>query len=537
MTVRSTPLMQDASANRVALAPAKLQALLDSADKLASTLSLDSVLANILAIGGELTGSTAGSVILRDPQQNDLYFAAATGPAADEVRAIRIPIGKGKAGMVFETGEPIVENVIKNHYQAVDEKTHFVTESMVCVPLRFGTQTIGVLQLLNKDGGRGTYDATDLELTQRLAVQATIAIRNATLFQRLLASSGLYGQPEACSDLVAMVTGEGPRAMVERAVVLFADMRGFTRLCEIISGNPTNIQSYLTQFFRVVAGSVLAHGGIVNKFLGDGVMALFRGSDAPLRAVQCGFHMREQFAQLRNEWQRGSSRSRNLNFLDLGVGIAFDEMTIGAVGDEKVSDFTLVGGAVNLAASLEREARDGKFLLCDLDTFEAVQPWISKFEGPIEFGSYLIYHLKEVRSSTQRASVFVCHSSADIAAIRELVIPCLERHGFTPFLAEASIKLGDRWDQAIVTAIDACEYFLIVITKQAAKSINVSDEVYYAFEHRQKKKANWIMPVRLEPVEPSQIHWQLGRHQYRDLTTAAGVQEFETMLKELARSA
>jgi uncharacterized protein YidB (DUF937 family) len=76
-----------------------------------------------------------------------------------------------------------------------------------------------------------------------------------------------------------------------------------------------------------------------------------------------------------------------------------------------------------------------------------------------------------------------------------------------------------------------------VITKQAAKSINVSDEVYYAFEHRQKKKANWIMPVRLEPVEPSQIHWQLGRHQYRDLTTAAGVQEFETMLKELARSA
>jgi hypothetical protein len=45
------------------------------------------------------------------------------------------------------------------------------------------------------------------------------------------------------------------------------------------------------------------------------------------------------------------------------------------------------------------------------------------------------------------------------------------------------------------------------------------------------------MPVRLEPVEPSQIHWQLGRHQYRDLTTAEGVLEFETMLKELALSA
>jgi adenylate cyclase len=313
-------------------------------------------------------------------------------------------------------------------------------------------------------------------------------------------------------------------------------MRGFTRLCEIISGNPTNIQSYLTQFFGVIAGSVLAHGGIVNKFLGDGVMALFRGTDAPLRAVQCAFHMRGEFASLRREWQRGSSRSRNLSFLDLGVGVAFDEITIGAVGDDKVSDFTLVGGAVNLAASLEREAREGKFLLCDLETFEAVQPWINKFEGPIEFGSYLIYHLEEIRSSTQRATVFVCHSSADIDPIRQLVVPCLEKHGFKPFLAESSIKLGDRWDQAIVTAIDACEYFMIVITKQAAKSINVSDEVYYAFEHRQKKKANWIMPVRLESVEPSQIHWQLGRHQYRDLTTPAGVADFESMLKELARS-
>jgi hypothetical protein len=101
-------------------------------------------------------------------------------------------------------------------------------------------------------------------------------------------------------------------------------------------------------------------------------------------------------------------------------------------------------------------------------------------------------------------------------------------------LAETSIKIGDRWDQAIVTAIDASEYFMIVMSKEAAKSINVSDEVYYAFEHRRRKGPNWIMPVRLESVEPSQIHWQLGRHQYRDLTTPDGISDFETMLKDLA---
>jgi class 3 adenylate cyclase len=411
--------------------------------------------------------------------------------------------------MVFETGEPIVENIIKDHYKAVDEKTHFVTQSMICVPLRFGDKTFGVLQLMNKEAGRGDYDGSDLELTQRLAVQATIAIRNATIFERLLASSGLYARPEARADLIAMVTGEGPRARIERAAVLFADMRGFTLLCERISSSPAAIHLSLTQFFHMLAGSVLAHGGIVNKFLGDGVLALFRGSDGPLHAVQCAFHMREQFVPLRKEWQRATSR--NIGFLDVGVGIATDDVTIGAVGDDKVSDFTIIGNAVNLAAALERSARDGNFVLCDNCTHEAVQPWIGQCEGPTETEGYLTYSIKTMRSSLRRPRIFICHSSADIEQINRLIVPRLEQHGFDSFLATTSIKIGDKWDQAVVAAIDTCDYFMIVASQNAA-SINVSDEIYYSFGHRQKKHPNWIMPVRLEAVEPSQIHWQLGRY-------------------------
>ena len=96
------------------------------------------------------------------------------------------------------------------------------------------------------------------------------------------------------------------------------------------------------------------------------------------------------------------------------------------------------------------------------------------------------------------------------------------------------IKIGDKWDQAIVTAIDACDYFMIVMSKESAASTNVSDEVYYAFGQRQHRGPNWIMPVRLEMIEPSQIHWQLGRHQYRDLTTADGLADFDAVLKEFA---
>ena len=378
--------MDDATDPRPQLDVAKLQALLDAVDRLASALSLDDVLGHILAIGQEVTGSQAGSVILHDPRKDELYFAAATGPTAGEVKDLRIPVGKGKAGTVFARRLSIVENDLKDHYKAVDQKTHFVTQSMVCVPLVFADKCYGVLQLLNKSSpdGAGHYDKTDLELTQRLAIQATIAIRNAFLFDRMLASSGLYAAAEHRRDLVPLITGESARPIVEQATILFADMRSFTRFCRDIGNHPERIQSYLNQFFGTLADAVLANGGIVNKFLGDGVLAVFRGGDAPVRAVRSAFLIVERFGPLRDGWQesRDEILSADISYLDIGVGIASDRITIGAVGDHKISDFTIIGSAVNLASSLERRARDGKRILCDGPTFRAVKALVSEVAGP-----------------------------------------------------------------------------------------------------------------------------------------------------------
>jgi adenylate cyclase len=518
--------------SQVPLDPGKLRTLLEAAEQLTSTLSRDDLLAHILAIGGELTSSQAGSVILHDPDQNDLYFAAATGPSADQVRTLRIPIGKGKAGMVFETGEPLVENIVHDHYQTVDEKAHFTTQSMICVPLLFATKTYGVLQFVNKRADHGPYDDVDLQLTQRLASFATIAIRNADLFERLLASSGLYAHPDARKDLVEMVTGAGPRARVEHATVLFADMRGFTDFCSKISGG---IQDYLTEYFGELCASVLAHGGIVNKFLGDGLMALFRGADAPLRAVQCAFDMRERFVALRRQWQM--QINHDITGLEVGVGIASDQVTIGAVGDDKMSDFTIIGGVVNHAAALERQARDGSFVLCDNRTYQAVHPWVSEFKGPIGASGYLIYDLRTVRSSIQRATMFVCHSHKDIARVKELIVPYLDKYGFDAFLAEKSIEIGTKWDKAIGAAIEACDYFMIVVSEHAAASTQVGEEIHYAFDHEREKRPGWIMPVRLDDTNPKKIYWQLGRLQYRDLTSADGIADFEAALQAIAASA
>jgi class 3 adenylate cyclase len=517
----------------------KLQALLDGVDQLTSSLALDDVLRHLLAIGQKLTLSQAGSVILYDAKQNDLYFAAATGPTAESVKQLRIPASGSKAATVFTSRLSLVENDIKDHYKAVDEKTRFVTHSMICVPLIFGGNCYGVLQLLNKEDASGPqpYDRPDLELTQRLASQATIALRNAILFDRMLASSGLYAAPDQRKELIPLVTGENPKPLVEQATILFADMRGFTNFCAALNNNPTQIQNRLKEFFAMLADAVLSYGGIVNKFMGDGVLAVFRGNDAPARATECAFAMHERFGPLREHWQSGIVR--DIRFLDLGVGIATDEVTIGVIGDDKVSDFTIIGDAVNRAAALEKTARGGKRTLCDLPTYNAVRHLVMEVTEPdsVELvgtgQNFWAYNLRGRRSA---AKFFLCHSHEDIGRIRALLVPLLEKYGFEVFISDHSIRIGAEWVKKIRTAIEAADHFLIVLTGASLKSAEVGDEIYHAFKQEAAKGADWILPILLDKaVDPSQLHLRLPQRQYLDLSTTDGLAKFEMFLQDRAK--
>lgn len=360
-----------------------LLALLDTAAQLNTVETLDEVLVNILALAGSLSRSLAGSVILHDEERNDLYFAAATGPAADALHGIRIPIGKGKAGEVFASGVPIVEDHLQDHYGAVDEKTDFVSKSMICVPLRHKEKIYGVMQILNKSDGREAYDQRDLELLTRFGSQATVAIRNATLFEQMLASSGLYALPAVRHDLIKRMTTAGHSAVRERFSVMFADMRGFSQLCDIISA-PSKLQGILSDYVLMLASVVVRNGGIVNKVMGDGMMSIFRGGDGAGNAVRAALEAVEGFARLRQGW-KGVSRF-NLDFLDIGVGITTDdEMMLGTIGDNRFRDFTVIGQGVNLAASLVKSARDGKRIVCDSATRDALAEGAAAVEGPVAF--------------------------------------------------------------------------------------------------------------------------------------------------------
>ncbi|MEK7863419.1 MAG: adenylate/guanylate cyclase domain-containing protein, partial [Chloroflexota bacterium] len=140
---------------------------------------------------------------------------------------------------------------------------------------------------------------------------------------------------------------EGERQTV---TILFADLRGSTALAETLA--PEDVVAVLNTYLRVMARSVIDAGGILDKFLGDGLMAIFgamgdnaHGADAAMKAAGL---MRERLAALNAE--RGV---HGLPIVHFGVGLHTGDVVLGAVGLPERSDYTAIGDTVNTAARME----------------------------------------------------------------------------------------------------------------------------------------------------------------------------------------
>ena len=149
-----------------------------------------------------------------------------------------------------------------------------------------------------------------------------------------------------------VVTGDPLRLAGERRVVtvLFADLRGSTVLAERLEAE--DVVGLINTYVGVLARSVFAHGGMLDKFLGDGLMAVFGvlpdGSDGAVPAARAALEMRRAIGAVNAE--RAAQGGAPIGF---GVGIHTGEVVLGAIGIPQRSDFTAIGDTVNTAARLQ----------------------------------------------------------------------------------------------------------------------------------------------------------------------------------------
>lgn len=137
----------------------------------------------------------------------------------------------------------------------------------------------------------------------------------------------------------------------EREVtILFSDLRGFTTLCE--RHTPQEILSFLNDYFTRISAVIEANGGVVDKYIGDAVMALFgaplKDEDDAARSVRTALGMRQALIGLNAEFE-----AKGLPRLSLGVGVNTAMVVAGNMGSTTRLNYTVIGDGVNLASRLE----------------------------------------------------------------------------------------------------------------------------------------------------------------------------------------
>ena len=166
---------------------AKMTALMEISIVINSTRYLKQLLKIIMQSAERVMQAEASSVFLIDRQTDELYFEVATGPKEEEVKKIRLKKGEGIAGWVASMGASLlVPDVSKDPRFAkrVDAETHFITRSILCVPLKVRNQIIGVVQVVNRLGAE-SFSESEIKFLEALASQAAIAIENTNLYEHL----------------------------------------------------------------------------------------------------------------------------------------------------------------------------------------------------------------------------------------------------------------------------------------------------------------------------------------------------------------
>ena len=173
-----------------------------SAAALSTPVPQSRLLEMIVETAAYLITSRGAALFLIDEETQELVFEVALGDKAAEVRKFRIPLGTGIAGLVAVTGQPMaISDAQSDPRQAADiaKAVDYKPDSLLCVPLFFNDQIIGVLELLDREG-QPSYTPEDMEALGLFAGQAAVAIAQSRTQQRL---SALLAETLAASSALS----------------------------------------------------------------------------------------------------------------------------------------------------------------------------------------------------------------------------------------------------------------------------------------------------------------------------------------------
>jgi class 3 adenylate cyclase len=306
-------------------------------------LPFDEMLNAVLAELCRAIPCEAGFIMLYDVSGQQLELRAATDR---DLLAIseHYELALNAANEALHSAKPVRRSPSQNAIRA-----------LICLPLILNTRIIGVLGVMNRVG-REDFTRVDRRLLYAISSQIDTAIFEGLQIQRYREAFGRRVGAKVMERMLAMPERDWLKGERVTVTALFSDIRGFTATSEVIE--PELLVQILSDHLSAMTEAVRAYDGTLDKFIGDGVMALYNvplpQPDHVLRAVQTALAMRAAHRQVMERWPQ---------LPPIGLGIDTGEVIVGNFGSTQRLEYTAIGRHINLAARLCGAAEGDQILI------------------------------------------------------------------------------------------------------------------------------------------------------------------------------
>jgi adenylate cyclase len=344
----------------------KLSLLLDISQKLSGEFDLDKLLRNVVDMMFEVMDVDRVSILLRNESTGELL------PSISKSRL-------GDTGFQ-QVPRSIVDKVIQEKVAVVSDNTRsdsrfkghsIVTQSVrsaMCSPLMASGDRILGLLYVDSVTAANSFSDEDLQFLVAFSGLVAIGIRNSRYAEQVrreaLVRSNFerYFAPNIAAEIAQQDTVVPLGGERRPITILFSDIRGFTSMAE--SMGPDAIAQLLTEYFSEMVEIIFEHGGTLDKFVGDAVMALWGApiahADDPDRALRAAMAMQRGVSRLNEQWALAGRPE-----IGVGIGINYGEVFAGNIGSHRRLEYTVIGDAVNVANRLCAEAGPGEILVSE----------------------------------------------------------------------------------------------------------------------------------------------------------------------------
>lgn len=346
-----------------------LTVLYDAGKALASKLSIEDIAEHVLSFAFRIHGVERGFMMLFNDRgeiahQTEVRYRT---PPEDE-DAARIILSQTLIERLKQEPEPILitDAAADERFKSSESlKISGLRSAMIAPLLGPGSKALGILYVDNMQEA-SAFTRDELNVFALVATQAAAAIDNARSHQQLaehaVQRSALerFLSPEVVELIAANPNNIRLGGTNQDVSVMFADIRGFTEISDRLA--PERVVEILNEYFTRATDIIFDHGGTLDKYLGDGVMALFgaplsKGNDAA-HAVKAAIALQQTVEQLNRD-----ATARGWPELRVGIGINSGPAIAGNIGSPRRIDYTVIGDTVNVAARLMTHALGGQILI------------------------------------------------------------------------------------------------------------------------------------------------------------------------------